>query len=56
MAVLYGTDSPPFFGEAAIWLAERLGTTVTRILGNHGVHYAMPEETARAIRTFASED
>jgi pimeloyl-ACP methyl ester carboxylesterase len=55
-AVLYGADSPPFFGEAAVWLTERLGISVTKIAGNHGVHYALPEEAAGAIRAFASED
>ena len=53
--VLCGADSPPFFMEAATWVAERLGTSAGVIPGNHGVHYSMPEEVAEAIRDFAAE-
>ena len=53
--VLCGSASPPFFGEAAAWLAERLGTERAVIPGNHGVHYSMPDEVAKAIRSFAAE-
>ncbi len=53
--VLCGSDSPPFFMEAATWLADRLGTDVAVIPGNHGVHYSMPDEVAKAIRDFAAE-
>jgi pimeloyl-ACP methyl ester carboxylesterase len=53
--VLCGAESPPFFGEAAAWLAQRLGTEVLVIRGNHGVHYSIPEEVADAIRDFAGE-
>ena len=42
--------------EAATWLAERLGTTVQVIPGDHGVHYSMADEVARAIRGFAAEE
>jgi pimeloyl-ACP methyl ester carboxylesterase len=55
VVVLCGADSPPFFMEAATWLAERLGTTVQVIPGNHGVHYSMPGEVAKVIRDFAAE-
>jgi pimeloyl-ACP methyl ester carboxylesterase len=50
VAVLYGTESPPFFGEAARWLAGRLGTEATTIPGGHGAHYELPEDVAKAIR------
>ncbi len=50
VAVLYGADSPPFFGEAANWLSERLGTEPVTISGGHGSHYDMPEEVAKIIR------
>jgi hypothetical protein len=38
--------------EAASWLAERLGTNVSVMPGNHGAHYEMPDEVAKAIRSF----
>ncbi len=53
IAVLCGSESPPFFVEAATWLAERLGPNVTVIPGNHGAHYSLPDEVAKAIRSFA---
>jgi pimeloyl-ACP methyl ester carboxylesterase len=53
--VLCGSESPPFFMEAATWLAERLGTNAAVIPGNHGVHYSLPDEVAKAIRDFAAE-
>ena len=56
VAVLCGADSPPFFGEAADWLAGRLGTSALTIPGGHGVHYDRPEEVARAIRNLVAAD
>ena len=56
VAVLYGADSPPFFGEAANWLSERLGTKAQTIRGGHGVHYEYPDEVAKAIRSFMAGD
>lgn len=50
VAVLYGADSPPFFGEAANWLSGRVGTEAVTIPGGHGPHYDMPEEVAKIIR------
>jgi len=50
IAVLCGEDSPPFFAEAADWLAGKLGTRTQFIPGGHGVHYDMPEMVADAIR------
>ncbi len=47
--VLFGADSPPFFGEAAHWLAGRLGTEAVTIPGGHGVHYEFPDEVAAII-------
>ena len=52
VSVLYGEDSPPFFGETANWLADRLRTDVVKIRGGHGVHYEYPDEVAKAIREF----
>jgi pimeloyl-ACP methyl ester carboxylesterase len=54
--VLCGADSPPFFMEAATWLAERLGTTVEVIPGDHGAHYSLPDDVAIAIREFAAAE
>jgi pimeloyl-ACP methyl ester carboxylesterase len=51
-AVLFGANSPPFFGEAAKWLAGRLGTAAQTIPGGHGAHYDHPEEVANAVRSF----
>ncbi len=50
VAVLYGADSPPFFGEAANWLSGRLGIEPMIISGGHGSHYDRPEEVAKIIR------
>lgn len=56
VSVLFGAESAPFFGEAANWLAERLGTEAVTIPGGHGAHYDMPEEVAKAIRGFMAGD
>ena len=53
VAVIFGAESPPFFGEAATWLAARLGTQALTIPGGHGAHYDKPQEVAKAIREFA---
>jgi len=55
VTVLYGADSPPFFGEAARWLAGRLGTNAITIPGGHGVHYDLPEEVVKVIKSFLAE-
>ena len=56
VAVLYGADSPPFFGEAANWLSERLGTEPVTMSGGHGPHYDRPEEVEKIIRDLAPID
>lgn len=53
--VLCGSESPPFFMDAATWLAQRLGTSVAVMPGNHGAHYSLPDEVAKAIRDFGTE-
>jgi pimeloyl-ACP methyl ester carboxylesterase len=53
--VLCGSESAPFFMEAATWLAERLGGTVEVMPGDHGAHYCLPNEVAKRIRDFAAE-
>jgi pimeloyl-ACP methyl ester carboxylesterase len=54
ITVLCGLDSPPFFGEAADWLATRLGAKAQFIPGGHGSHYDLPEEVAKAIRSLVA--
>lgn len=44
----------PLFGEAAIWLAERLGTSVLTSPGGHGPHLSRPFELAGFINRHAS--
>ena len=58
IAVLSTTPStlPPFFGEAANWLSERLGTEPVTMSGGHGPHYDRPEEVAKIIRDLAPID
>jgi pimeloyl-ACP methyl ester carboxylesterase len=51
--VLCGEESPPFFAEAADWLAGKLGTQTQFIAGGHGVHYDRPEVVAETIRRLA---
>jgi pimeloyl-ACP methyl ester carboxylesterase len=50
--VMVGTDSPPFFGEAARWLADRLGVEVAALTGGHTPYLDHPVELAEEIRPF----
>lgn len=52
VAVLAGTDSPPFFREAAARLAVKLGTTVTLLPSGHTPQEDHPELVAEAVRSF----
>jgi pimeloyl-ACP methyl ester carboxylesterase len=53
--LLVGEDQAlPFFGEAATWLAERLGTSVVTSPGAHGPHWSHPVELAALISRHAS--
>jgi pimeloyl-ACP methyl ester carboxylesterase len=48
--VVVGADQlAPFFGEAAAWLADRLGPTVRTWPGAHGPQFTCPAELAGAI-------
>ncbi len=52
--VLLGQDETvPLFGEAAAWLAERIGTVVISSPGAHGPHLSHPVKLAAFI---ASQD
>ncbi len=50
--VMVGTDSTPFFGEAAQWLAARLGVEVRTLPGGHAPYFDRPEEMAKEIQPF----
>lgn len=50
--VMVGTDSAPFFGEAARWLAARLGVEVRMLPGGHAPYFDRPEAVAKEIRPF----
>ena len=53
--LLVGKDQAvPLFGEAATWLAERLGTSVVAGPGAHGPHWSHPVELAALISLHAS--
>lgn len=57
IVVLCGEESPPFFAEAADWLAGKLGSRTHFVPGGHGVHYDRPQvvaETVRQLTTFAA--
>ena len=53
--VMVGTDSAPFFGEAARWLADRLDVALERLPGAHTPYFERPEEMAETIRPLLRE-
>jgi pimeloyl-ACP methyl ester carboxylesterase len=50
--VLAGVDSPPFFREAADWLAARLGGAVEQVPGGHGAPFDHAADIAAQIVRF----
>jgi pimeloyl-ACP methyl ester carboxylesterase len=50
--VLTGADSPPFFGEAAEWVARRLDASVEQVQGGHGAPFDNASEVAARIADF----
>jgi pimeloyl-ACP methyl ester carboxylesterase len=50
--LLAGADSPPFFGEAAEWLAARLGGAVERVPGGHGAPFDHAADVAARVARF----
>lgn len=50
--VMVGTDSAPFFGEAARWLAARLGVEVSTLTGGHAPYFDRPEVVTKEVRPF----
>lgn len=50
--VMVGTDSAPFFGEAARWLTARLGVEMHTLPGGHAPYLDRPEDVAEGIRPF----
>jgi pimeloyl-ACP methyl ester carboxylesterase len=56
--VVVGTDSAPFFGEAARWLADRLNVEnveLERLPGGHTCHFDRPDEMVETIRPLLRE-
>jgi pimeloyl-ACP methyl ester carboxylesterase len=53
--VLVSEASAPFFGEAAGWLAARLGVELTRTPGTHTPQFDHPQELVSTIRPFLRE-
>jgi pimeloyl-ACP methyl ester carboxylesterase len=49
MLLLAGAESPPFFREAAEWLAARLGGTVEQVPGGHGAPFARAADVAARV-------
>ena len=52
VAVISGAKSPTFFGEAALWLAAKLGTTAIRLPTTHTPQTDDPALVAEAARAF----
>jgi pimeloyl-ACP methyl ester carboxylesterase len=50
--VLAGSTSPPFFREAADWLAARLGGVVEQVPGGHGAPFDHVADTAARVARF----
>jgi pimeloyl-ACP methyl ester carboxylesterase len=55
MLLLAGAESPPFFGEAADWLAARLGGATERVPGGHGAPFDHPAEVAALLARFLEQ-
>jgi pimeloyl-ACP methyl ester carboxylesterase len=53
--VLAGAESPPFFREAAGWLAARLGGAVEEVPGGHGAPFDHPADTAARVAGFIGQ-
>lgn len=53
--VLVSEESAPFFAEAAVWLAARLGVEIVRTPGTHTPQFDHPEELVNTIRPFLRE-
>ncbi len=43
-------NAPPFYGEAARWLADRLNVELERLHGGHTPYFDRPEEMAETLR------
>jgi pimeloyl-ACP methyl ester carboxylesterase len=53
--VLAGSLSPPFFKEAADWLAARLGGTAEQVPGGHGAPFDHPADLAAQVVRFIEQ-
>jgi pimeloyl-ACP methyl ester carboxylesterase len=50
--VMAGAESPPFFGEVASWLSQRLGGEPVQSPGGHTPYFDRPSEFAEFLRPF----
>jgi pimeloyl-ACP methyl ester carboxylesterase len=53
--LLAGVESPPFFKEAADWLAARLGGSVEQLPGGHGAPFDHPADVAAQVARFVEQ-
>jgi pimeloyl-ACP methyl ester carboxylesterase len=53
--LLAGVESPPFFREAADWLAARLGRAVEQVPGGHGAPFDHPADLAAQVARFIQQ-
>ena len=53
--LLAGVESPPFFREAADWLAARLGRAVEQVPGGHGAPFGHPAAIAAQVARFIDQ-
>ena len=53
--LLAGVESPPFFREAAEWLAARLGGAVELVDGGHGAPLDHPADIATRLGRFIAQ-
>ena len=53
--ILAGVESPPFFREAADWLAARLGGDVEQVSGGHGAPFDHAADIAARVARFMEQ-
>lgn len=53
--IMVGTESAPFFVEAARWLADRMNVELEKLLGGHTPYFDRPQEMAETLRPLLRE-